>query len=129
MATNEAIPYWDTGDTLTAHCSAAVIGKRFLHITGTTTDGNPTVALADGTKPVFGVAAYDRAAGGKVTVHRQLAIVVPVRAGAAITAGALVKSDATGQAIPHGGVGTVEGMALADAAIGADCMIDRNVRG
>jgi hypothetical protein len=137
MATNECIPYFDNGDTFTARCSAAVSGKRFLSVSGPrvsnaagdSTEGALfTVAMTGaGLGSCVGVSGYDAPSGGDVTVFHEPSIVVPVKAGASITAGQLVKSDATGQAIPQGGTGVVLGIALDTVASGADCPLDRSV--
>ena len=49
-------------------------------------------------------------------------MIVPVTAGAAITAGQEVQSDATGQAIPLA-AGKPAGLAMSGAAAGADCQV------
>lgn len=129
MARDESVPYWDTGDTLTAHAEAAVTGKRFVAISGPRTDGNPTVSHAAAGGPVFGVSGYTVPAGAKVTIHHQPAIVVPVTVGAvAVVAGNPVVSDAEGRAVPAGAGVVGVGIALDDAAPGADVPIDRTVR-
>jgi predicted RecA/RadA family phage recombinase len=129
MAVNEAVPYWDPADTFTAHAATDIVGKRFVSIVGARVDGNPRVSHTGAAAgKCVGVSAYNVPAGGKLTIHHQPAIVVPVTAGAAIAAGDLVKSDANGKAVPQGGAGVIQGMALDDAALGADCPIDRSVK-
>lgn len=136
MASNECIPYRDNGDTFTGYAPAAVTGKRFAFITaarqassGLTGSTQFTVSMPSGAGVggCVGVFAYDAAAGTSVMVYHEPSIIVPVKAGASITAGQLVKTDATGQAIPQGGTGVVLGMALDTVASGADCPIDRSV--
>lgn len=109
MPTNEAIAYFDPGDDLTGQASAPVTGKRFVVPSGAkqvasqalandTLGGNIPVAHAGaGVKPL-GVSTYDALAGEKVPVMRGHKV-VPVEAGAAMTAGQEVQSDATGRAI------------------------------
>ncbi len=116
MPTNEAVAYSDPGNDLTCYASTAVIGRRFVRVTGNkgvasqalATDGlggNIPVALATGAalqKPL-GVATYDQASTGttaKVPVMRGKKV-VPVESGAAMTAGELVQSDGTGRAITY----------------------------
>lgn len=108
MAVNECIPFLEPGDRWTGHASAAVRGKRFVKISGnrqsgpglatTTEGGNYLVAEAGAGQEVVGVASYDAAINTKVPVISYG--VVPVTAGAAITAGVAVESDAQGRAIP-----------------------------
>lgn len=130
MATNSATPFWDSGDTITAHAAAPLYGKRFVAIAGPRTEGNPTVNYpAAGGAKVFGVTGYDVAAGAKVTVHHAPPIVVPVTAGAAVAAGDLVTSDATGRAVPAGTGQQILGLALDAAALGEDVCLDRTIRG
>lgn len=134
---NEVIPYWDNGDTLTCRVSAAVFGKRFVSISatrdltlgGSATGAQPVVAQTGaGLGSCIGVAAYDQpTVGGSVTVFHEPSIVVPVTAGASITAGQLVKADAAGKAIPQGGTGVVLGCALDTVTSGQDCAIDRSI--
>lgn len=125
MATNPAVPYWDEADTVTAHAGAAITGKRFVAISGAMTDGNPTMthAAADAmANPAgVGVAAYDAPVGTKFTAYTGNQV-MPVRAGAAITAGQTVESNAAGEAVPSA-TGAVLGVAYGDAALGADAPI------
>lgn len=101
MATNECIPFKEPGGDVTAQASAGVTGKRFLAITGNLqADGSITVAHAGAGVRVVGVSKYDAASGAKVGVIRGSKMVVPVTAGANISAGAEVESDAQGRAIP-----------------------------
>lgn len=121
MATNEAVPYWDQADTITCHAAAAITGKRFVGISAARTGGNPTVthAAAAGAQPSrVGVAAYDAPAGSKVTVYTGTQV-VPVTAGAALTAGQSLTSSATGAAV-DAAAGPVLGTAYDDAANGTD---------
>lgn len=99
----DMIPFHFPAETLTCHASAAVIGRRFVNVSGAPTDDCPTVAHAT-TADALGVAAQDAALGEKVTVftcgHLQ------VEAGGAITAGARVSVDASGRAIAATGGAT-----------------------
>lgn len=125
MAANEAIPYWDPADSITCYAKAAVTGKRFVSISGARKNGQPQVSpTGNGLGSCLGIAAYDAAADAQVLVWRDP--IVPVTAGAALTAGQLVQSDANGQAIVKA-AGICLGMALDDAGVGEDCPIDRSV--
>lgn len=126
MATNPAVPFWDEGNTLTCHASAAVTGKRFVTISGARVDGNPRVnhAVGSATAKALGVSAYDAASGAKVTVYSGPGIVMPVTASGAITAGQDVYSTADGKATATQPTGArPAGIALDDAADGADAVI------
>lgn len=127
----DCTPLWDEGDTLTCHAAAAVIGCRFVSCTTGRTEGNPTVQHTAAGGDVFGVAARDKNLGEKVMVHRSRDIIAPVEAGAALTAGQLVQSDAVGRAIPYvAGAGViVAGRALDDCPNGGFAVIDRTARG
>lgn len=127
MAVNEAIPYWDTGDVLTCHAQTAVTGKRLVSITGERVDGNPRVGLTGAAAgKVFGVAAYDAAAGAKVTVHHAKSIIVPVTASGAVAAGALLEAAANGM-VRTLAAGVCVGCALSAAADGQDVPVDRSI--
>ncbi len=111
---NEAIAYFDPGDDLTCHASAAITGRRFLKVTGNKLVGSQALdtAAQGGTTPVahatgaagekpLGVSTYDQPNTGvtaKIPVMRGHKV-VPVESGAAITAGAQVQSDGTGRAV------------------------------
>lgn len=101
------VPFRETGTRSTGTATAPVTGGRFLVITGDQLpDGTLAVAhpSAAGARPV-GVAAYDAPAGGKVGIIRGKGTVLPVTAGAALTAGQDVQVDAVGRVVPvTGGV-------------------------
>jgi hypothetical protein len=133
MAANECIPYFDSGEDVTARAEAAVTGKRFVGISDPQ-DGPANMGLdsaasgglvvcshaAAGSKPL-GVASYDAAINGRFYVIRGQKI-LPVRAGANITAGQEVEVGTDGQAIPLA-AGIAAGRAVDSAASGADCPI------
>lgn len=125
---NELIPLFYPADTLTGHAEVAVTGKRAVAISGPRVDGNPQVSPAADAEAFFGVAAYDAAAGEKVTIWR--VGVVPVTAGAAVTAGQALALNATGQVVAAapaaGATAAVIGIAVDDAASGADCFVALN---
>lgn len=110
---NECIPYYEPADRFTAQASAPVIGKRLVIISGNRTSGplipaSPSVGASDPTEggnyqvahasadgAVVGVSTWDAASGEKVGVITQG--IVPITAGAAIAAGAIVAADAAGK--------------------------------
>lgn len=106
---NQAIAYYDPGTDITALVESAVTGMRFVKISdpkkvasqalSTTADGgNIVVSPCGAGEKAFGVASYDSPAADWVPVMRGHKV-VPVTAGAAMTAGDQVMSDATGRAI------------------------------
>jgi len=130
MPANEVIPYYEVADRITARCSAAVTGKKFVKISGNRISGPGLSAAGDGGTyqvaqtvagdKAFGVAMWDAAINTMVPVIREG--IVPVTAGAAITAGQEVQSDANGAAIPLA-AGKALGLACTGAANGADAEI------
>lgn len=120
MRNNSAIPFYSEGYIFTCHAAQDLAGKRFVTLAGNQLDDRPTVGYAAGGRPL-GVSAYDVVLGGGVTVYRAPSV-MPVTAGAALTAGQEVGSDAEGRAVPAG-AGTGIGLALADCAEGDDAKI------
>jgi hypothetical protein len=130
---NEAIPIYQPGQAITGHCSAGVTGKRFLKISAdkqagadaavsdSVLGGNVVVAQCVAGDKCFGVADRDAAINTKVGVLGP-GHVVPVRAGAAVTAGQRVQSDASGQAIPVA-AGADNGVAINSASTGEDVFV------
>lgn len=114
---NEVTPYWDPSNTLTGHASAALTGRRFAAISGVRVGDNPAVGVPAAGARALGVVSRDTASGAKVTLWTKGA--VPVRAGAAITAGQEVQTDAAGAAIPLA-AGKSLGLALDDIPNGTD---------
>lgn len=120
---NECIPFKEPGADVTGQASANVTGKRFLGITGNMqADGSLTVAHATAGTRAIGVAKYDAASGAKVGIIRGRGMVVPVTAGANITAGARVEVGTNGQAIPLAS-GVAVGYAETAATSGQDARI------
>lgn len=118
----DVTPRWMPGDTITAHCEVAVTGRRFVSISGPTVDGNPQVSPTGAGLAALGVAARDKLTGEKVMVIGAPGTIVPVDAGAAITAGQKVQSDASGRAIPLA-AGVDLGLAVDDGANGATALV------
>lgn len=110
LMANDMVPTKLPGQDVTGQATAAITGKRFLRISGARTNkfnvlgtdasgDNYKVAHAQAGGPVFGVSKYDQpTVGGKVGVARGGICIVT--AGAAITAGQFIMSDANGQAVP-----------------------------
>lgn len=123
---NECIPFKEPGARVTGTPSVAVIGKRFVAISGAkNADGTYTIAPPAAGGRVLGVASYDCPIGGKVTIIRQRNNVVPVTAGAAnIAAFAEVEVDAQGRVVPLA-AGRAVGflMTTGPAAIGGDAEV------
>lgn len=124
MPANELIPFKEHADRLTCTPSTAVIGKRFVSLAGDRqADGTYTIAPSANAGKALGVACWDAGVGAKVTVVSvDAGDIVPVRAGAALTAGASVMSDATGQAIVATGAAAL-GICMTGCASGADAQI------
>ncbi len=118
----DSIPYFKPCDQITCHASAAVTGGRFVALSGAAVDGNPRVAPAGAASAVFGIAAQDAAIGEKVLVETAIGAIQDVFAPAALAAGAVVQSDATGGAIIRG-VGVPAGRVVSDIAAGASGMV------
>lgn len=144
MPANECIPYYEPGSRITALTTEAITGKRFVKISAnklvgsnalsTTADGgNIKVAMADAGETPIGVSSYDAASGALVGVLGA-GFVVPVKAGEAITAGDLLVAGADGVAMKQTAIALtgnaqnitpvgIAGIALADAALNADCLV------
>lgn len=127
MPANECIPYFEDADRVTGHCTATVRGKRFVAVSGNLqTDNNVAVAEAGSGVAAFGVAGYDGATGAKIPVITGNQI-VPVLAGAALTAGQEVQSDAQGRAIPLAAGKSLGKVLTAQSTVDADAMIKINL--
>ncbi|TWS25358.1 DUF2190 family protein [Tsukamurella sputi] len=123
---NECIPLYDDGDNITFKASVAVSGKRFVDIANTgqdATSGTFVAALPTAGGKTVGVAAYDAPAGNLFNAIRGRGVVVPVVAGAAVTAGAEVQVDATGAVIPLASGVAVGRAYTAATASGAECFV------
>jgi hypothetical protein len=122
ILSNLDVHVYAPGRDITGEATAAVTAKTFLAISGDRTmGGNIAVATAGAGARVFGVAKWDAATGQVVGVARATGV-VRVVAGAAITAGVEVQSDAAGHAVPLSS-GKPAGLAIATAASGADAQI------
>jgi|SRR5215831_3212968 len=128
---NEAIPYYEEGESIPAIVTAAVVGKTFVKISAARSSGPGLAATAEGSNykvataasgdPAIGVAKFDQPTiNGKVGLLRNG--IVPVTAGTALTAGVRVQSDGAGKAIVLAS-GVALGICVNDAANGADAEI------
>jgi hypothetical protein len=147
-APNECIPIKSPALTFAAlvESGGSVTGKCFVKVSqprsggglnGLSTDVHnlPIVEICDTAgEAAIGVAANDAASGAVVSVFKiGNGIVLPITAGANITAGQEVQCDANGQAIPYAPPTTttatplptvrVLGYALDSASSGQDCEI------
>lgn len=109
MPANIAEAYYDPGDDLNGQTTATITGRRFIKVSGAkqigsqalatdTLGGSILVAPCGAGQRAIGVADYDSAVDSKVGIVRGKKV-FPVEAGAAMTAGQEVMSDATGRAI------------------------------
>ncbi|MHA4848555.1 DUF2190 domain-containing protein [Rhodococcus sp. MSC1_016] len=119
---NENIGVYEPGRDLSGRASAAVIGKRFLKISGNRSSGNIAVAHADAAGRVCGVSKYDAASGDIVGVARGNSRVTFVTAAANIAAFAEVEVGTAGQAITKTS-GIAVGYAVTAATSGGDAEI------
>jgi len=133
MPANECIPFYQPGARVTMKASAAVTGKRFVKISGNRTSGPLVQAVQSNdtteggvyqaaqasaaTDAVVGVAGWDAAINELFPVVSEG--IVPVTAGAAITAGLPVTTDANGKAIAATAANRVYGICMT-AASGVD---------
>jgi hypothetical protein len=148
---NECIPTKRPGAIVTIQATGACGGKRFCKISGPRVGGGLTGGTSQVTtagpgygantlstdvvdayqaiqcsvsgEAALGVCGWDLATGGVGQVFRfGQGAIVPVVAGANITAGQEVQTDASGRAIPLAS-GKALGYAVDSAASGADCEI------
>lgn len=134
MPVNECIPYYRPGKDITAKAAAALTGKRLCVVSGnrvsgpglstTPADGSvyPVNVCGAGVK-AFGVTPYDVASGEFHDVIR--GGIVPITAGATVTVGSQVESDATGRVINWGGTVATQpiGICTTGATVGLDAEI------
>lgn len=122
MPKNVALPYFKHGKDVTGEVTGAdVVGKKFVKYVAGGRPGQPKISTAAaGEFASAGVAGHDQIVGG--FVHTLLGGIVPVTAGADITAGTRVEVGANGTAVPLA-AGVAVGVAIANAATGADAAI------
>ncbi|HTW17074.1 MAG TPA: hypothetical protein VMF51_18230 [Nocardioides sp.] len=119
---NENHGVYEPGADLTVHASAAVIGKRFLKISGNRTGGLISVAHADAAGRAMGVSTQDAALGKPLGTHRGNSRVTFVTAGGNIAAFAEVEVGANGTAVTKA-AGIAVGYAVTAAVNGGDAEI------
>lgn len=112
--TNESKPLFRPAAAITARATTAVTGSRLVAPSGTY-DGNfPVTHCGDGASPL-GVASADIPSGQLGTLLREG--VIPVTAGATVTAGQSLQSDAQGRVVPRT-TGRTVGLAVANGTTG-----------
>lgn len=102
---NAVVAEFEPADEVTGYCVAAVTGGRFIKVNrdlgaqgGIFGTENIQVSLCDATAHPIAVARYDMSIAGQVPMlmgHQ----IIPMKAGAAVAAGAALQSDANGQPI------------------------------
>ena len=133
---NDCIPFKQPGESVTAKAEAALTGKRCVQISGPRTSGPGLAATAEGSvylvghpavtgaagaaKRIFGVAAWDTAINGMVTVLR--GGILPITAGGTITSGQEVEVAADGRVVVLAS-GIAIGVACGDATANNDCEV------
>lgn len=123
--TQQAKEFYAPGADVTAIVTAPVVRERFVKITATRAKGeNIRVAHCGAGEAAIGVARFDAPVIGDLVGVRFVGAgsVIGVTAGAAITAGQEVQSDANGQAIPLA-AGKSLGIAVATAAVNETAQI------
>lgn len=120
---NDNLGVYEPGRDISGRASAAVIGKRFLKISGNRSNGNIAVAHADAAGRVCGVSKYDQpTVGGIVGVARGNSRVTNVTAEGAIAAFAEVEVGTAGKAKAKN-AGVAVGYVLTAAADGDDAQV------
>lgn len=119
---NECTPLFRPGREITVLTTGAVTGKRCVGVSATrdTATGLIKVAHAGAGTKALGVASYDIGSGAKGSIKR--GGVLPVTAGAAITAGAEVEVGTAGKVITLAS-GKAVGIAVETGSTDVDCMI------
>ena len=111
---NESKPLFRPAAAITARATTAVTGSRLVAPSGTY-DGNfPVTHCGDGASPL-GVASADIPSGQLGTLLREG--VIPITAGATVTAGQSLQSDAQGRVVPRT-TGRTVGLAVANGTTG-----------
>jgi hypothetical protein len=120
---NECIPLYRPGLDITAVTTGAVVGKTFVDYSAALATGLVSVVTATAAGKVAGVAAYDAASGARVAVIRGKGQIVPVTAGAAITALAEVEVGTGGKVVTFS-AGVKVGRALSTGVNNTDCFVE-----
>lgn len=112
----QSLHYFKPGQDVTAVADSDVTGARFVALKAGGTYNVPRVAHSAAGERAFGVSARDAKEGEEFLVHT--GGIVPITAGAALTAPAQIGADAEGKAVPVAEGGPVLGLLIADAANG-----------
>lgn len=116
----ELLPRFDPGVRVPAFAKTAVLAGRFVKVVDTkTSQGDYQIGHCGAGDRAFGVAVQDSAAATDPAdwAARRVGVTRPgsiarVKPGANVTFADPIKSDASGQAIPQGGTGTIVGYAM-----------------
>ena len=111
---NESKPLFRPAAAITARATTAVTGSRLVAPSGTYDSNFPVTHCGDGASPL-GVASADIPSGQLGTLLREG--IVPVIAGATVTAGQSLQSDAQGRVVPRT-TGRTVGLAVANGTTG-----------
>lgn len=121
MSANAAIPYFKPGTDVTVHATEALTGKTFVRVVSTGRGTLPDATPATAGGRALGVVGHDIAADGHV--HVNVGGIIPVTAGADITANDPIAVGEGGTAVPAEAEALVVGYAVASAATGADAAV------
>lgn len=110
----QSLHYFKPGQDVTSVANEDVTGARFVALGAGGTYNVPHVAHAEAGELTFGVSARDAKKGEEFLTHT--GGIVPVTAGASLTAGSTVAAGADGKAVPAAEGAVARGLVLADAA-------------
>jgi molybdopterin-binding protein len=125
---NESIPLFRPGQDISATASAAVVGKRFVSLTGgllplTSPKTLPTAAHATAAQGIAGVSSYDAPSGSRFAIQRGTGLVVTVTAGGNFAALSEVEVGANGKAVVKAS-GVAVGRAWSAGSTDTDCFVE-----
>lgn len=120
---NECIPLYRPGQDVSAVTTGAVTGKTFVDYSAALGTGLLSVNTATAAGKVAGVAAYDAASGARVAVIRGKGQIVPMTAGATVTALAEVEVGTSGRPINFA-AGVKVGRALSGGTVGTQIWVE-----
>lgn len=112
----QSLHYFKPGQDVTSVPTADVTGARFVSLQAGGAAQVPNVAHSEAGDRSFGVAARDAKEGEEVLVHT--GGIVPVTAGAALTAPTAIAAGADGKAVAAADGATALGLLIADVANG-----------
>jgi hypothetical protein len=132
LGDNTVLALFEPADDITAAVTAAVTSGKFVKVAAAGLQGGPLLDISSPTSPLtkgnliqvtqcvagdkaFGVTKWDTAAADDVVGLFTGNQIVPMIAGAAITAGQEIQSDAAGLPIPLA-AGKANGLAVSNAA-------------